>query len=270
MVGGHPLAQVCRAHAVALLAKGVVEVELVDAKLVGHRDVGLVGHATGDPVVSAHGLHPPDLIGVREGRAVHLVRAIALEKLAEASHALASRVDVGQDDGEEVLLAYAASDLELVVILALDAAGGDALDERVCAEHALVGGERLGGGRRILALVEAGLAPDALGEVGVGNGRVALRVVGQVDLYVRDDRAVVARLVLGRHDDEALALEAAVSRVLVARHDRGAVVAGLLANENGGAGHVFLLAVVSAMKGSTKGDGFAWSRPWPPWGRGTK
>ena len=89
-------------------------------------------------MVAAHGLEPPDLVGVREGDAVHLVGAKALEERAQALDALASTSDIGQNEGDHVLLADAAHLLGLVALLALGAAGGAVLDERVGAEHALV------------------------------------------------------------------------------------------------------------------------------------
>ena len=79
VVLGHPLAQVGAAQVLGLLAKGVVEVKRVDGELVGHHDVGIVRHALGNPVVTAHRLEPPDLVDVLKGNAVHLVGAIALK-----------------------------------------------------------------------------------------------------------------------------------------------------------------------------------------------
>ena len=78
----HPGAQVGRAHVLRLRAFGVIEVEAVDAELVGHRHIGVVGHTLGDPVVAADGLEPPDLVDVGEADTVVLVGAVALEQIA--------------------------------------------------------------------------------------------------------------------------------------------------------------------------------------------
>ena len=237
VIGVHPLAQVSRAEVLALLAKRVREVKVVDAQLVGHGHIAVVGHAPGDPVVAAHGLEPPDLVGVREGDAVHLVGAVALEQGAEALHAVAGARGIRQHERDHVLLADAAQALRLKVLLALLAVRGAILHERVRGEHALVGGEGLRGAHAHVALVEAGRLPEALAEVGVGHGGVAHAVLGQLDLKMRE-HAVVDVAGLGRLAcHEALGLKLTARGVLVAGDDRGPVVAGLLANKDGGTGH---------------------------------
>ena len=227
MVCGNPLAQVGRAQVLALLAVRVVEVEGVNAQLVGHGDVAVVRHAAGDPVVAAHGLQPPDLVHVAEGDAVHLVGAVALQQGAQAQHAVAGAGGVGQDQRDHVLLADAAG----------RAGRGVIAHQRVCRQDALVGGQGLGGAHAHVAGVETGLLPQALLEVCVGHGRVAHASLRQGHGEVTD-HAGVAGLSRGVHGDEALGAELAVGGVLVAGHDGGAVEARLLAHEDGGAGHV--------------------------------
>ena len=207
------------AEVIPLRAEGVGEVEEVDALLVGHDDVAVVRNAFGDEVVAADGLHPPDLMGVLEADAVHLVGAIPAQQLGQPQHALAGGVDVGEDDREHVLLA--------------DAAG----DERVRAQHAGVGGDRLGLGHGDVAGVEAGLAPDAAVGQGVGHGGIAHGVLRQVDDDLGDDGLVAAGLLPGLHDDKPLGREAVGAGILVPGHHRGAVIGGVFADQNGGAGH---------------------------------
>ena len=232
VVLGHPLAQVGAAQVLALLAKGVVEVERVDRELVGHHDVGVVGHALGNPVVAAHRLEPPDLVDVLEGDAVHLVGAIALKQAAQTQHALAGRTNVGKHEREHVLLADAAGHL------GQGTAGGLQAHKRVGAKHALVGGERLGLAHGDVGLVDACLAPDAFLKVGVGHAGVAHGLLGQVNLEMGDDTAIVARLVGGLHDVVALGRELAAGCVLIARDDGRPIVAGVLANKQSSARHV--------------------------------
>ena len=206
VVLAHELAEVGRAEMVAALAEGVVEVEGVESELVGHRDVAVVGDAARDPVVTAHGLHPPDLVDVAERDAVVLVGPVALEKAAQHPDAVAGRAHVGEHEGDHVLLADAAYDLGLVVLLARRALCGSVLDERVGAEHALVGGERLGGAHAHVADREARLLPEAVLAVGVGKRGVAAPALGQGNGEVRDDTRVRG-LARGVDDDELLRLE---------------------------------------------------------------
>ena len=67
----------------------IFQVEAVDAGLVGIDYVAVVGHSFGDPVVSAEGLHPPDLIYIRKGYAVHFIGAVLFKEGRSAQHALA-------------------------------------------------------------------------------------------------------------------------------------------------------------------------------------
>ncbi len=91
------VAQIGRAHEVLLLAKSVVQVQRVQAQLVRHDHIDIIGHAAGHPVVAADGLQPPDLVHILEGNAVHLVGAVLLQQAAQAPDTLARGADVGQD-----------------------------------------------------------------------------------------------------------------------------------------------------------------------------
>ena len=234
---GHPGAQVGRAHVLDLGTLGVVQIKAVDAQLVGHRNIGVIGHALGDPVVTADGLEPPDLIHVAKGDAVVLVGAVALEQVAQDAHTVAGGLGVRQDQGHHVLLAQAAGLCRNVTVLALVALCGHVVDEWISAADALVGGERLGCGHAHVELVESGLGPDAVTRDDVGDARVAHGVIGQLDRQVAQDARVDARLLVGVHHAHALGLKHPVGRVLVAGDQRRPVVARVLTNQNRCARH---------------------------------
>jgi hypothetical protein len=105
------LGEIGGAHVVFLIAEGVVKVEFVDAELIRHRDIGLVRHALGDPMMAADRFQPPDLAGIAERDPVHLVGAVLLQQCAQAGHAFAGGGDIRQHDGEEILFADAAGAL---------------------------------------------------------------------------------------------------------------------------------------------------------------
>ena len=226
---------------VRLRALGIGQVERIDAELVGHGHVGVVGHALGDPVMAADGLEPPDLVDIRKTDAVRLVGAVLLKERAKAANAVACRGDIGQNDRHQVLFAQAAGTRGNIAGLAFRTLGGNIFDERVGAEHTLVGGDGLGCRHGDVQGIETGLGPHAVTRQHVGHARVAHRVIGQGHGEVRDLAHIGARLVLGLDHGHALGLEHAVGRILVARHDRRAIVAGGLADENSGAGHTELL-----------------------------
>ena len=184
VVGSHPLAQVGGAEVLALLAEGVRKVEVVDSQLVGHGHVGVVRDAARDPVVAAHGLEPPDLVCVGERDSVHFIGPVAFEQIAEAKRTVTGALGEGKHERDHVLLADSAETLGLKARLALRAARGAVLHERVGGEHALVGGEGLGRAHADVARVEAGGLPETLAQVGVGHGGVAGPALGKCDLQV--------------------------------------------------------------------------------------
>lgn len=143
------------------------------------------------PTVSSHQISS----GVAEGDAVHLVGAVLLEQRAQPQHALAGGADIGQDDGEHVLLADPADLLGDVVGCPFTTAGGPVLDEGIGTQHALIGGEGLGGAHRDVGRVDTGRAPDPLVGDRIRRRGVSHRVVGQLDGEVADDAGVAARLV---------------------------------------------------------------------------
>ena len=157
------LPQVGRAEIVFLCAESVLEVEGVDAQLVRHDHIGVVRHPAGHPVVAADGLEPPDLVHVLKGDAVHLIGAVLLQQSAQTKHALPGRVDVRQDEVDDVLLADAAGHFRLTVLRGL-------VDhQRVRAQHPGVGGDGLGGRHAHVGGVDARSGPDALALHGVGH-----------------------------------------------------------------------------------------------------
>ena len=234
---GHPDAQVGGAHMVGLGALGVIQVKAVDAQLVGHGHIGVVRHALGDPVVTADGLEPPDLVNVTKGDAIVLVGTVALEQVAQDTHAVAGRLGVRQHQGHHILLAQTAGLRRNIAVLALVTLGGHVVHERIGATDALVGGERLGCGHANVELVETGLGPNAVTRDNVGNACVTHGIVGQLNGQVAQDTRVGTRLLVGMHHAHALGLKHPVGRVLVAGDKRRAVVARVLTNQNRCARH---------------------------------
>ena len=234
---GHPGAQVGGAHMVGLGALGVIQVKAVDAQLVGHGHIGVVRHALGDPVVTADGLEPPDLVHVAKGDAVVLVSAVALEQVAQDTHAVAGGLGIRQHQGHHVLLAQATGLRRHIAVLTLVALGGHVVHERIGAADALVGGKRLGCGHANIELVETGLGPDTVARDNIGDARIAHGVIGQLNGQVAQDARVDARLLVGMHYAHALGLKYPVGRVLVTRDQGRPVVACVFTDQNRCARH---------------------------------
>ena len=97
MVCGHEFAQIRTAHEFALVAEGVVEVEIIDAELVGNGRIAVVRYTAGDPMVAAYRLDIPDFIHVGDDDAVRLVGAVCREQFRKARNACSRGVHVWQD-----------------------------------------------------------------------------------------------------------------------------------------------------------------------------
>ena len=115
-----------------LLAHRVIQIKAVDAELIRHNDVDVVGNALCDPVMASDCLEPPDFIDIGKCDAVHFIGSVLLEQAAEPLDALAGRVNVRKCDRHEVLLADSSDRLRLIALRSL------VLHERISAEHARI------------------------------------------------------------------------------------------------------------------------------------
>ena len=158
-------------------------------------------------MMAADGLEPPDLVHIAECDAVHLVRAVTLQKLAQPPNAVASALDIGQHERDHVLLADAAGNRGHVALLAFGALCGLVDDERVRAEHTRVRSDGFRGAHAHVKLVEACRRPRTVALDGIGHGGVAHGVIRQLDSEVRSGRSVGARLLAWMDNREALGLK---------------------------------------------------------------
>ena len=225
------LGKVGRAHVFLLLAQGVGQVKAVQTQLVGHDHIHVIRHTAGDPVVTADGLQPPHLVHVGKSDAVHLVSAVGLQQLAQTLHALAGGVDVGQHQIHNILFADAAGHFRLAAL------GGAVLHQRVRAQHAGVGGDRLSGGHAHVGGVHAGSRPDALALHGVGHGGKAHGTLRQGHFHMGQHTAVDLGQVLRVHHGELFGGEMAGTGIVVAGDHGRAVVRRLFADQNGSTSH---------------------------------
>ena len=106
----HEFAQIGTAHELALGAEGVVEVEIVDAELVGDGRIAVVRHAAGDPMVPADRFDIPDFVYVGNDDAVRFVGAVCFKQFGETCDAFACRGYVRQHEGDDVFFSDSARD----------------------------------------------------------------------------------------------------------------------------------------------------------------
>ena len=157
MVAFDEFRQVVAAHEFARVAEGVVEIEIVDAKLVGNNRAFVVRHAAGDPMVSTDGFDVPDFVHIRNDDAVRFVRPVCFEQFSEALHTFARGVDVRQHEGDDVFFADAAWGFRLTIGFV----GWLQYDQRVGTEHAFVDGDGFGGAHGHVAFAHARFRKDS-------------------------------------------------------------------------------------------------------------
>ena len=106
----HEFAQIGTAHEFALGVEGIVEVEIVDAELVGDGRIAVVRHAAGDPMVPADRFDIPDFVYVGNDDAVRFVGAVCFKQFGETCDAFACRGYVRQHEGDDVFFSDSARD----------------------------------------------------------------------------------------------------------------------------------------------------------------
>ena len=235
MVLRDELLQVSRAKVRLLGAEGVLQIERIHAELVRVDDDAVLGDLLRDPVVSADGLQPPDLVLVVEGDAVGLIGAVLLQKRAKAQHALPRGADVGQDEDDDVLLADAAAALIFAVLRLAQ------LHHRVGRKHARVGGDGLCGCHADVRGVDAGGGPRAVLGVNAGAGGIAHGVFRQLDLHMGQYALINLRLLIRFYHDQPFFIKVSVVRP----RDHGRTVVGRQpAGQHSGTGHMYELPFV--------------------------
>ena len=116
MVLRNKLFEVGRTHMLLLLGKSIIQVKIVNTKLVRHHHITVIRNTLCDPVMSADGLKPPDLVDVLERDTVHLVSPVLLQKTSEADHTFSRAADIRKRDVHKVFLTDSTDDLLFSVL----------------------------------------------------------------------------------------------------------------------------------------------------------
>ena len=156
--------QIPGAQVFPALAKGIRKIKPIQSELVGHNDAFVVRHPAGNPVVTADGLHPPDLFVIVEGNAIGLISTVLLQELSQPHNALPGRMDIGQHQNHQVLLADSPRDVLLPAALGLPV-----LHHGVRPQNSGIGRDGLRGGHAHVGLVDARCGPNTLGPVHIGH-----------------------------------------------------------------------------------------------------
>ena len=203
-----------------LFSFGVLQIQPVNAQLIGHHHHTVVRHPPGHPVVAADGFQEPDLLFVLKGNAVHFVGAVGFQQGAQEGDAFPGRPGIGQHQQDNVLFP------------------DSALNQGIRTQHPGVGGDGFGGGHGNVPLIHTGGGPDAFPFQGVGGRGVGHGIAGQRNLHLGQDTFVYGGFLPGGNALDLFRCVVERARVIVPGDDGGAVVAGGLAHQNGCTGHI--------------------------------
>ena len=124
-------------------------------------------------MVTTQGLHPPDLIDIGKGHAIHFISTVFLKKRGGAQNALTRTANIGQHDGDKVLFTYATGLLRNL------SASGFIYDERISTKNSFVGSDCFGCGHGYVCCIDSGACPDAF--VRQANDRSQIGRYGAAD-----------------------------------------------------------------------------------------
>ena len=226
----HEFTQIGTAHEFTLGVEGVVEVEIVDAELVGDGRIAVVRHAAGDPMVSADRFDIPDFVYVGNDDAIRFVGAVCFKQFGETCDAFACRGYVRQHKGDDVFFSDSARNFRGIsgFVRRLQ------FNERISGQHALVDCDGFGGAHRHIVLADARFRENSAIWQHIWHNAVSAWIVGKIDFDMTEHTAVMPRLVLRRDRNEFLRIVTAGTGIIVACDDSGAVVAGFLSYKNRG------------------------------------
>ena len=162
----------------SLFAKRILQIKFIHAKLVRHYHVPVIRNLLRDPVMTANGLQPPDLILILERDAILLIGSVGLQQASQAQHALSCTVYIGKYQINDILLADTARHFVFPVLSRL------VFHQRICTKHPGIGGDGLCGSHCHVLFIHTAGCPDAFSGYRVRHCRKLVRVFRKFYLYM--------------------------------------------------------------------------------------
>ena len=178
VMGVDELLQIRRAHMRFLRRKGVLQIEAVDAELIGHHHIGFIRHPLCHPVMSADGLQPPDFLMILKSNTVHFIGTVLLQQASQPLYALSCTMYVGKHQTDDVLLPDAAGHLLFSILCRL------INHQRVSPKHPGIGSDRFRSRHSNARLIDAAGSPDSLSLHGVRHCGIAHGILRQFHLHM--------------------------------------------------------------------------------------
>ena len=215
MILGNKFLQVFGANKLSLFSEGIFEIEVVNSELIRHHYIGIVRHSSGNKMMTAYGLQPPDFIFIRKGNPVHFIGAVFFQKFSKAKNAFSCGVDIGKHQADHILFSDSADLLRLSVFRLL-------IDyKRVSGKYALIAGNGLGSGHGNIFTVYPCCTPDSLILINrIGHTGITKRILGKRNPYMRKHGNIFFSLILRFNHNEFFSTENAGSGILISCNHR--------------------------------------------------
>ena len=201
-----------------LCAQGILQIEGINAKLVRHHHIRIIRHSPGDPVMTADGLQPPDLVFVRKGNSIHLISAVFFQQASQTCDTFSGTVNIRKHQRHNIFLADAAGDLLRTILCR------NIFHQRIRSQNSGIGSNGLRSRHAHACRIDTVSRPDALSRQRIGYCGITHGVLRQVDLHMGKHRFVFFRLIFGMHHDEFLRGELPGGGIVVAGDHGGAVI----------------------------------------------
>ena len=223
------LLQIRRAEMRLLCTEGIFQVKAVHPELVRIDHYTIIRDPLRHPVVSADGLQPPDLVFVVESDPIGLIGTVPFQQTGQPQHAFPGAADIGQNQNDDIFFPDTAGDFLLP-----PAFGRPVCHQRIRCQNTRVRGNGLRGRHADIGSVDAGSRPDAVFRIDVRAGGITKRCFRKFDLQVGEDTLIFFRLILRLDHNQFLDIKMTVVRP---GDHGGTVVAGILSDQYGSAGH---------------------------------
>jgi len=144
--------------------------------------------------MTADGFKPPDFIGILKSNAVHFISAVLFKQAAEALNPFTGTANIRQDQAYNIFLTDTALGFFMSIFRGL------INNQWISAKHSWIGSDGFCGCHGHIGFIDAAGSPDTVAINCIGNSGIAHRIIRKVDLYVREDRDVFARLFIRMND----------------------------------------------------------------------
>ena len=209
MVYCNKFLQICRTHMLLLFAKGILQVKIVNPKLIRHNNISIIRNPPCNPVMTANGLQPPDLILILKGNSIHLIGSIAFQQGAQTKYALSGTMNIRKKDAYDIFL----TDTTLSFFFSILC--WDIFYQRIRCQHPFIGGDGFCCRHGNIFFIHTCCRPDTFLVYGIRHGTIAHGIFRKGNLHMRQNRFIVLGLLIRLDDNKFLRIKGSCSGIFI-------------------------------------------------------